>query len=88
MVISSLKHKITSRSYSLFTFVPSENVFLQGMVVLLNPVCALLSGFFMFISATQALPSSRLDDLCKFVGILVASSLIGSLFYNLMRASI
>ena len=44
MVISSRKHKIPSRNYSPFTFVLSENVFHQGMVVLLNPVCALLSG--------------------------------------------
>ena len=42
----------------------------------------------MFIRATKALPSSRLDDLCMYVGILVASSLSGSLFYNLMQASI
>ena len=44
MVISSTKHKIPSRVYSPFTFVLSENVFCQGMVVLLNPVCVLLSG--------------------------------------------
>ena len=43
---------------------------------------------FMFIRATWALPSSKLDDLCTYVGILVASSLSSSLFYNLMRASI
>jgi len=35
---------ITTRVYSPFTFVLSENVFCQGMVVLLNPVCVLLSG--------------------------------------------
>ena len=34
----------------------------------------------MFIRATLALPFSRLDDLCTYVGILVASSLSGSLF--------
>ena len=44
MVISSPKHKIPTRVYSPFTFVPSENVFCQGVVVLLNPVCVLLSG--------------------------------------------
>jgi len=44
MVISSPKNKIPTRVYSLFTFVLSENVFYQGMVVLLNPVCVLLSG--------------------------------------------
>ena len=44
MVISSPKHKIPTRGYSPFTFVLSENVFCQGMVVLLNPICVLLSG--------------------------------------------
>ena len=44
MVISSPKHKTPARVYSPFTFVPSENVFCQGMVVLLHPVCVLLSG--------------------------------------------
>ena len=44
MVILSPKHKIPTRVYSPFTFVLSENVFCQGMVVLLNPVCVLLSG--------------------------------------------
>jgi len=44
MVISSPKHKIPTRVYSPFTFVLSENVFCQGKVVLLNPVCVLLSG--------------------------------------------
>ena len=39
---SSPKHKIPSRNHSLFTFVLSENVFRQGMVVLLNPVYVLL----------------------------------------------
>ena len=38
------KHKIPTLNYSPFTFVLSENVFRQGMVVLLNPVCVLLSG--------------------------------------------
>ena len=44
MVILSCKHKIPTHAYSPFTFVLSENVFRQGMVVLLNPVCVLLSG--------------------------------------------
>jgi len=47
MVISSPKHKISTRVYSPFTFVLGEigyNVFCQGMVVLLNPVCVLFSG--------------------------------------------
>ena len=44
MVISSPKHKIPTRVYSPFTFVFSENVFCQDMVVLWNPVCVLLSG--------------------------------------------
>ena len=44
MVISSPKHKIPMCNYRPFTFVLSENVFHQGMVVLLNPVCVLLSG--------------------------------------------
>ena len=45
MVNSSPKHgKIPARVCSPFTFVPRENVFYQGMVVLLNPVCVLLSG--------------------------------------------
>jgi len=42
--ISSPKHKIPTLVYSPFTFVLSENVFCQGMVVLLNQVCVLLSG--------------------------------------------
>ena len=44
MVISSPKHRIPLSAYSLFTFVLSENVFCQGMVVLLNLVYVLLSG--------------------------------------------
>lgn len=44
MVFSSHKHKIPTLVNSPFTFVLSENVFRQGMVVLLNPVCVLLSG--------------------------------------------
>ena len=43
MVISSPKHKIRTRNYSPFTFVLSEK-FRQGMIVLLNLVCILLSG--------------------------------------------
>ena len=34
------------------------------------------------------LPFSRLDDLCICVGTRTASSLSGSMLYNLMRASI
>jgi len=64
MVISSTKHKISTRVDSPFTFVLSENVFCQGMIVLLNPVCALLSvECFMFIRTTYVLQFSRLDDL-------------------------
>ena len=44
MVISSPKHRIPPRSYSPFTFVHSENVFRQGMVVLLDLAYVLLSG--------------------------------------------
>ena len=44
MVISSPKHRIPPSDYSPFTFVLSENVFRQGMVVLLNLVYVLLSG--------------------------------------------
>jgi len=43
MVISSPKHKIPMRVSSPFTFVLSKNVFCQGMIVLLNAVCVLLS---------------------------------------------
>ena len=44
MVISSSKHRIPLSAYSRFTFVLSENVFRQGMVVLLDLVYVLLSG--------------------------------------------
>ena len=44
MVNSTPKHKVPTRVKSPFTVVVSENVFCQGMVVLLNPVCILLSG--------------------------------------------
>ena len=44
MVNSIPKHKVSTRVLSPFTVVVSENVFCQGMVVLLNPVCTLLSG--------------------------------------------
>ena len=44
MVISPPKHRIPPSAYSPFTFVLSENVFHQGMVVLLNLVYVLLSG--------------------------------------------
>ena len=43
MLISSPKHRISPNAYSPFTFVLSENVFRQGMVVLLNLVYVLLS---------------------------------------------
>ena len=65
MVISSTNwHRIPTRVYTPFTFVLSENVFCQGVIVLLNPVCVLLSvECFMFIRATYVLQFSRLDDL-------------------------
>ena len=44
MVNSIPKHKVPTCVNSPFTVVVSENVFCQGMVVLLNPVCILLSG--------------------------------------------
>ena len=64
LAISSPKHKILgTRVYSPFTFVLSKNVFRQGMLVLLNPVCVLLSvECFMFVRATRVLQFSRLDD--------------------------
>jgi len=64
MVISSPKHKILTPVASPFPFVVSENVFCQGMIGLLNPVCVLLSvECFMFIRSTCVLQFSRLDDL-------------------------
>ena len=65
MAIPSPKHKILgTRVYSPFTFVLSKNIFCQGMVVLLNPVCVLLCvECFMFIRTTKVLQFSRLDDL-------------------------
>ena len=44
MVHSSPKHKVPTRVYSPFTVIVSENVFCQGMVILLKPVCVLLTG--------------------------------------------
>ena len=45
MVNSLPKHKVPmSAGLKPVTVVLSENVFCQGMVVLLNPVCILLSG--------------------------------------------
>ena len=44
MVISSPKHRIPPSASNRFTFVLSENVFRQGMVVLLDLVYVLLSG--------------------------------------------
>ena len=38
------KHKVPTHVYSLFRVVVSENVFCQGMVVLLNLDCIVLSG--------------------------------------------
>ena len=54
MVISSPKHKILgTRVYSPFTFALGKNVFCQGMVVLLDPVCVLLPvECFMLIRVT------------------------------------
>ena len=46
--------------------VVSENVFCQGMVVLLNPVCVLLAECFMFIRAKYVLQFSRRDDLQSY----------------------
>jgi len=64
VAISSTKHKISTRVYSPFTFVLSENVFCQSVIVLLNSVCVLLSvECFMFIRASCVLQFSRLDDL-------------------------
>ena len=44
MVNSLPKHKFPTSVESPSTVVVSENVFCQDMVVLLNPVCNLLSG--------------------------------------------
>ena len=44
MVNSLPKHKVPTSVKSPFTVVVSENVFCQGMVVLLNLVCIVLSG--------------------------------------------
>ena len=52
MVHLSPKHKVPTRVYSPFTVIASENVFCQGTVVLLNPVCVLLSEHFMFKERT------------------------------------
>ena len=67
MVILSPEHQILgTRVYSPFTFALGKNVFCQGMVVLLDPVCVLLSvECFMFITATLVLQFSRLNDLQK-----------------------
>ena len=48
MVISSPKHKVPTCVYSPFTVVVSENIFCQGMVALLNPVCGFLYGMLLF----------------------------------------
>jgi len=88
MVISSTKQKIPTRVYSLFTFVLSENVFCQGVIVLLNPVCALLSvECFMFIRATYVLQFSRLDDLQNNIGFdRLKIVLFGPVFLKLREA--
>ena len=52
MVISSPKHRIPPSAYSPFIFVLSENVFRQGMVVLLNLAYVLLSVMLYVIRAT------------------------------------
>ena len=75
IVISSPKQRIPPSAYSPFTIVLSENVFRQGMVVLLNLVYVLLSGM-LYVYKSCCI------DTCA------ASSLSGSLLYNLMRASI
>ena len=49
MVISSPKHRIPPSAYSRFTFVLSENVFRQGMVVLLDLLYVLLSGMLLYV---------------------------------------
>ena len=41
----------------------SENVFCQGMLVLLNPVCILLSGMIHVYKSELVLQFSRRDDL-------------------------
>ena len=54
MVNSLPKHKVPTSAglKPVYTVVLSENVFCQGMVVLLNPVCILLSGM-LHVSKTK-----------------------------------
>ena len=64
MINSIPKHKVPTRFSSPFTVAVSKNVFCQGMVVLLNPVCILLSGMLhVYKSARYVLQFSRHDDL-------------------------
>jgi len=87
MVISSTKHKIPKCVYSPFTFVLSKNVFCQGVIVLLNPVCVLLSvECFMFIRATYVLQFSRLDDLQNIGFDRLKIVLFGPVFLKLREA--
>ena len=87
MVISSTKHKIATRVYSPCTFVLSENVFCQGVIVLLNPACVLLSvEYFMFIRPTYVLQFSRLDDLQNIGFDPLKIVLFGPVFLKLREA--
>jgi len=87
MVISSTKHKISTRVDSPFTFVLSENVFCQGMIVLLNPVCVSLSvECFMFIRTTYVLQFSRLGDLQNIGFDRLKIVLFGPVFLKLREA--
>ena len=63
MVNSLPKNKAPRSVQSPFTVVISKNVFCQGMVVLLNPVCILLLECFMFIRAKYMMQFLRRDDL-------------------------
>ena len=81
------KHKIPTRVSSVFTFVLSENVFCQGMIVLLNPVRVLLSvECFMFIRAMYVLQFLRLDDLQNTDFARLKIVLFGPVFLKLREA--
>jgi len=87
MVISSTKHKIPTRVYNPFTFVLSEDVFCQGVIVLLNQVCVLLSvECFMFIRVTYVLQFLRLDDLQNIGFNRLKIVLFGPVFLKLREA--
>jgi len=87
MVISSTKHKIPTHVYSPFIFVLSKNVFCQGVIVLINPVCVLLSAeCFMFMRATYMLQFLRLDDLQNIGFDLLKIVLFGPVFLKLREA--